>query len=31
MRMSYEMDGITYVLTGMSYGVAQYKPLTGRK
>lgn len=31
MRLSYEIDGKIYVLTGMKYGVATYKEYKGRK
>lgn len=31
MRLSYEIDGKTYILTGMTNGVCTYKEYTGRK
>lgn len=31
MKLSYEINGETYILTGMINGVATYKKLTGKK
>lgn len=31
MRLSYEIDGVTYVLTTSVNGTFVYKPLTGKK
>ena len=31
MRLSYELDGVTYVLTTSVNGTFVYKPLTGKK
>lgn len=30
MKLSYELDGVVYVLTGSSNGVFSYKPLTAK-
>ena len=31
MRLSYELDGVTYILTTSINGTFVYKPLTGKK